>query len=257
MFVCCCFPHNLTQQGDQGGGAALWHSARCWAQPWAPVVAAPCPEEDGSRTARGVAHFRNYQVAVVAEGLTMPDFQCLSACVGLLMLTKGELANCSPSLLPEPSFLQEPGHVSVFSGFQLGAQQLHKRCYEPSGACATSSPASCVQQRMPRPRGGPGPAPPLSAAARGRHGRAVPEARAASRSPALLVSSVSISAARPAANGAAAAQIKQDKPEKIPDLKSLVKEKFTALESMNSDSDLEKNEKYMYFKDQLKDMKKQ
>uniref|UniRef100_A0A8V0XZH5 NSE2/MMS21 homolog, SMC5-SMC6 complex SUMO ligase n=1 Tax=Gallus gallus TaxID=9031 RepID=A0A8V0XZH5_CHICK len=52
-------------------------------------------------------------------------------------------------------------------------------------------------------------------------------------------------------------QIKQDKPEKIPDLKSLVKEKFTALESMNSDSDLEKNEKYMYFKDQLKDMKKQ
>uniref|UniRef100_A0A8C9F4V1 Uncharacterized protein n=1 Tax=Pavo cristatus TaxID=9049 RepID=A0A8C9F4V1_PAVCR len=51
--------------------------------------------------------------------------------------------------------------------------------------------------------------------------------------------------------------IKQDKPEKIPDLKSLVKEKFTALESMNSDSDLEKNEKYMYFKDQLKDMKKQ
>ena len=26
---------------------------------------------------------------------------------------------------------------------------------------------------------------------------------------------------------------------------------------MNSDSDLEKNEKYMYFKDQLKDMKKQ
>ncbi|NXJ07973.1 NSE2 ligase, partial [Odontophorus gujanensis] len=52
-------------------------------------------------------------------------------------------------------------------------------------------------------------------------------------------------------------QIKQDKPEKIPDLKSLVKEKFDALESVNSDSDLEKNEKYMYFKDQLKDMKKQ
>uniref|UniRef100_A0A8C2Y7N2 E3 SUMO-protein ligase NSE2 n=2 Tax=Coturnix japonica TaxID=93934 RepID=A0A8C2Y7N2_COTJA len=52
-------------------------------------------------------------------------------------------------------------------------------------------------------------------------------------------------------------QIKQDKPEKIPDLKSLVKEKFIALENMNSDSDLERNEKYMYFKDQLKDMKKQ
>ncbi|NXC48486.1 NSE2 ligase, partial [Penelope pileata] len=52
-------------------------------------------------------------------------------------------------------------------------------------------------------------------------------------------------------------QIKQDKTENIPDLKSLVKEKFTALESMNSDSDLQKNEKYTYFKDQLKDMKKQ
>ncbi|NWZ22892.1 NSE2 ligase, partial [Asarcornis scutulata] len=52
-------------------------------------------------------------------------------------------------------------------------------------------------------------------------------------------------------------QIKQEKPENIPDLKNLVKEKFTALESKNSDSDLEKNEKYIYFKDQLKEMRKQ
>ncbi|XP_040403049.1 E3 SUMO-protein ligase NSE2 isoform X1 [Cygnus olor] len=52
-------------------------------------------------------------------------------------------------------------------------------------------------------------------------------------------------------------QLKQEKPENIPDLKYLVKEKFTALESKNSDSDLEKNEKYMYFKDQLKEMRKQ
>ncbi|NXI66830.1 NSE2 ligase, partial [Anseranas semipalmata] len=52
-------------------------------------------------------------------------------------------------------------------------------------------------------------------------------------------------------------QIKRDKPEIIPDLKYLVKEKFTALESKNSDSDLQRNEKYMYFKDQLKDMRKQ
>ncbi|NXV74122.1 NSE2 ligase, partial [Atlantisia rogersi] len=52
-------------------------------------------------------------------------------------------------------------------------------------------------------------------------------------------------------------QIKQEKPEIIPDLKSLVKEKFTALESKNSDSDLQKNEKYIYFKDQLKEMRKQ
>ncbi|KFV12437.1 E3 SUMO-protein ligase NSE2, partial [Tauraco erythrolophus] len=52
-------------------------------------------------------------------------------------------------------------------------------------------------------------------------------------------------------------QIKREKPENIPDLKYLVKEKFTALESQNSDSDLQKNEKYMYFKDQLKEMRKQ
>ncbi|NXX46807.1 NSE2 ligase, partial [Tricholaema leucomelas] len=52
-------------------------------------------------------------------------------------------------------------------------------------------------------------------------------------------------------------QIKREKPEAIPDLKKLVKEKFTALESMNSDSDLQRNEKYVYFKDQLKEMRKQ
>ncbi|KAM9235559.1 E3 SUMO-protein ligase NSE2 [Leptosomus discolor] len=53
------------------------------------------------------------------------------------------------------------------------------------------------------------------------------------------------------------AQIKREKPENIPDLKYLVKEKFTALESKNSDSDLQRNEKYIYFKDQLKEMRKQ
>ncbi|KFP79645.1 E3 SUMO-protein ligase NSE2, partial [Acanthisitta chloris] len=52
-------------------------------------------------------------------------------------------------------------------------------------------------------------------------------------------------------------QIKQEKPENTPDLNNLVQEKFTALESMNTDSDFQKNEKYMYFKDQLKEMKKQ
>ncbi|NXP80794.1 NSE2 ligase, partial [Ramphastos sulfuratus] len=52
-------------------------------------------------------------------------------------------------------------------------------------------------------------------------------------------------------------QIKREKPETIPDLKNLVKEKFTALESMNSDSDLQRDEKYVYFKDQLKEMRKQ
>ncbi|KAM6350008.1 E3 SUMO-protein ligase NSE2 isoform 1-T2 [Podargus strigoides] len=52
-------------------------------------------------------------------------------------------------------------------------------------------------------------------------------------------------------------QIKREKPENIPDLKYLVQEKFTALESKNSDSDLQSNEKFMYFKDQLKEMRKQ
>ncbi|XP_027648206.2 E3 SUMO-protein ligase NSE2 isoform X1 [Falco biarmicus] len=52
-------------------------------------------------------------------------------------------------------------------------------------------------------------------------------------------------------------QIKREKPENMPDLKYLVKEKFTALESKNSDSDLQRNEKYLYFQDQLKEMRKQ
>ncbi|NXN27842.1 NSE2 ligase, partial [Nycticryphes semicollaris] len=52
-------------------------------------------------------------------------------------------------------------------------------------------------------------------------------------------------------------QIKREKPENIPDLRHLVNEKFTALESKNTDSDLQKNEKYIYFKDQLKEMRKQ
>ncbi|NWU50992.1 NSE2 ligase, partial [Dromas ardeola] len=52
-------------------------------------------------------------------------------------------------------------------------------------------------------------------------------------------------------------QIKREKPENIPDLKYLVNEKFTALESKNTDSDLQKNEKYIYFKDQVKEMRKQ
>ncbi|KFP66401.1 E3 SUMO-protein ligase NSE2, partial [Cariama cristata] len=52
-------------------------------------------------------------------------------------------------------------------------------------------------------------------------------------------------------------QVKREKPENIPDLKYLVNEKFTALESKNSDSDLQRNEKYIYFKDQVKEMRKQ
>ncbi|NWS30007.1 NSE2 ligase, partial [Polioptila caerulea] len=52
-------------------------------------------------------------------------------------------------------------------------------------------------------------------------------------------------------------QVKQEKPENLPDLENLAQEKFLEMESQNSDSDLQRNEKYMYFKDQLKEMKKQ
>jgi len=103
-------------------------------------------------------------VAVAAEGPTMPDFHGLWAHVGLLMLSKGEFVNCSPSSLPEPSFLQEPGHISVFSGFQLSARQLHKRSYEPSGACATSLSSEVRSSTGARPRGVPGPPEPRGGA---------------------------------------------------------------------------------------------
>ncbi|XP_058687449.1 E3 SUMO-protein ligase NSE2 [Poecile atricapillus] len=52
-------------------------------------------------------------------------------------------------------------------------------------------------------------------------------------------------------------QVKREKPENLPDLENLAQEKFLEMESKNSDSDLQGNEKYMYFKDQLKEMKKQ
>ncbi|NXE89604.1 NSE2 ligase, partial [Menura novaehollandiae] len=52
-------------------------------------------------------------------------------------------------------------------------------------------------------------------------------------------------------------QVKREKTENIPDLENLAQEKFLEMESKNIDSDLQRNEKYMYFKDQLKEMKKQ
>ncbi|XP_023777270.1 E3 SUMO-protein ligase NSE2 isoform X3 [Cyanistes caeruleus] len=51
--------------------------------------------------------------------------------------------------------------------------------------------------------------------------------------------------------------VKREKPENLPDLENLAQEKFLEMESKNSDSDFQENEKYMYFKDQLKEMKKQ
>ncbi|NXO90286.1 NSE2 ligase, partial [Certhia brachydactyla] len=52
-------------------------------------------------------------------------------------------------------------------------------------------------------------------------------------------------------------QVKREKPENLPDLENLAQEKFLEMQSKNSDSDLQRNEKYMCFKEQLKEMKKQ
>ncbi|GCB74712.1 E3 SUMO-protein ligase NSE2 [Scyliorhinus torazame] len=52
-------------------------------------------------------------------------------------------------------------------------------------------------------------------------------------------------------------QIKQERPERMPDLKSLVDKRFNELKNLNKDEDLIKNDKYIHFKGQLKEMKKQ
>ncbi|XP_058035122.1 E3 SUMO-protein ligase NSE2 [Ahaetulla prasina] len=52
-------------------------------------------------------------------------------------------------------------------------------------------------------------------------------------------------------------QIKQDKPEIVPDLKHLVMERFRNLESKNCNADLQRNEKVVLFKEQIKRMKAQ
>ncbi|XP_044306332.1 E3 SUMO-protein ligase NSE2 [Varanus komodoensis] len=52
-------------------------------------------------------------------------------------------------------------------------------------------------------------------------------------------------------------KMKQDKPDTLPDLKNVVEEKFEALESRNNNLDLQRNVKYVIFKDQLKQMKAQ
>ncbi|XP_046766720.1 E3 SUMO-protein ligase NSE2 isoform X2 [Gallus gallus] len=133
----------------------------------------------------------------------------------------------------------------------------------PAVLAQPPSRASCAHQRVPRPRGVPGPPEPRGGAVAARCRK--PALRPAPDPAGGPVCPSAQPGPRPTEHrqrryrdrSTQTQSIKQDKPEKIPDLKSLVKEKFTALESMNSDSDLEKNEKYMYFKDQLKDMKKQ
>nr|XP_056710492.1 E3 SUMO-protein ligase NSE2 [Euleptes europaea] len=52
-------------------------------------------------------------------------------------------------------------------------------------------------------------------------------------------------------------KIKREKPETVPDLKDLVQENFMTLESTNSDLELKRNEKFVLFKEQLKQMKTQ
>ncbi|XP_047639225.1 E3 SUMO-protein ligase NSE2 isoform X2 [Phacochoerus africanus] len=51
--------------------------------------------------------------------------------------------------------------------------------------------------------------------------------------------------------------VKEERPEKIPDLKLLVEEKFLALQNENSEADFQNNEKFVQFKQQLKELKKQ
>ncbi|XP_068381546.1 E3 SUMO-protein ligase NSE2 isoform X2 [Eschrichtius robustus] len=51
--------------------------------------------------------------------------------------------------------------------------------------------------------------------------------------------------------------VREERPEKIPDLKLLVEKKFLALQNKNSDADFQNNEKFAQFKQQLKELKKQ
>ncbi|XP_006830766.1 PREDICTED: E3 SUMO-protein ligase NSE2 [Chrysochloris asiatica] len=51
--------------------------------------------------------------------------------------------------------------------------------------------------------------------------------------------------------------VKEERPEKIPNLKLLVEKKFVALQSKNSDADFQNNERFVQFKQQLRELKKQ
>ncbi|EPQ14195.1 E3 SUMO-protein ligase NSE2 [Myotis brandtii] len=51
--------------------------------------------------------------------------------------------------------------------------------------------------------------------------------------------------------------VKEERPENIPDLKLLVEKKFLALQNKNSDADFQNNEKFVQFKQQLRELKKQ
>ncbi|XP_075405391.1 E3 SUMO-protein ligase NSE2 [Tenrec ecaudatus] len=55
----------------------------------------------------------------------------------------------------------------------------------------------------------------------------------------------------------AISHVKEDRPENVPDLKLLVERKFVALQNKNSDTDFQNNEKFVQYKQQLKELKKQ
>lgn len=52
-------------------------------------------------------------------------------------------------------------------------------------------------------------------------------------------------------------QIKQERPERLPDMKLLVNKKFNEVQNLNKDEDLLKTDIYRHFKSQLNEMKKQ
>ncbi|XP_007659321.1 E3 SUMO-protein ligase NSE2 isoform X2 [Ornithorhynchus anatinus] len=52
-------------------------------------------------------------------------------------------------------------------------------------------------------------------------------------------------------------QLKRDCPETIPDLQSMVQEKLSTVQRKNCDANLQKNEKFMQFKEQLRNLKQQ
>ncbi|KAG8549717.1 hypothetical protein GDO81_019974 [Engystomops pustulosus] len=52
-------------------------------------------------------------------------------------------------------------------------------------------------------------------------------------------------------------KVKRDPPDEVPDLKSLVDTTYAAKQRKNSDESLKKNDKFLQFKEQLRDLRKQ
>ncbi|XP_075045615.1 E3 SUMO-protein ligase NSE2-like [Mixophyes fleayi] len=52
-------------------------------------------------------------------------------------------------------------------------------------------------------------------------------------------------------------KLKRDPPDKIPDLRELVHERYTALQKNNTEEALREDDKYVQFKEQLRDLRKQ